>query len=210
MDYATEGLGAAAINDDLLGYYHRRNLMGPRLRESIHARRPLARSFASARQLLPEFLEHEWRTQFTGEYMTKVDGATMFYAVEARSPFLDHLLWEFAASLPYDVRLRGGVLKAVLRQIVRNRVNPEVATRRKRGFTIPVGIWLSGEGRAELQELGHGSVLDRDGWISGGAARNAIQEAVNQGRIPVQLWSLVVLERWMKSHTRQAVPMALA
>jgi len=210
LDYATQGLGSAATNDELLGFYRGRDLIGPRLRESIDSRPSLSRSFASARHLLPEFLEHEWRTQFTGEYMTKVDGATMFHAVEARSPFLDHLLWELAASFPYNVRLHRGVLKAVLRQIVRRRVGREVAIRRKRGFTIPVESWLSGEWKAELREFEQTSVLDQDGWIPAGAVQNAVREATKQGRVPAQLWRLLVLERWLKSHVRQSVPVALA
>ena len=40
--------------------------------------------------------------------MTKVDGATMNYALEARSPFLEHRVWDFAASLPFGLRLHGG------------------------------------------------------------------------------------------------------
>ena len=44
--------------------------------------------------------------------LTKVDGATMHYGLEARSPFLDHILWEFASSLPFGLRLRYGYLKS--------------------------------------------------------------------------------------------------
>ena len=44
---------------------------------------------------------------FVSEFMTKVDGATMYHALEARSPFLDHTIWDFAASLPFELRLRG-------------------------------------------------------------------------------------------------------
>jgi asparagine synthase (glutamine-hydrolysing) len=58
------------------------------------------------RTLLPDFLEYDFNQRFTGEYLPKVDGATMHYALEARSPFLDQELWSYAASLPFPIRLR--------------------------------------------------------------------------------------------------------
>jgi asparagine synthase (glutamine-hydrolysing) len=198
MDYVTEGLSAASMNADLLGYYERRSMLGRRLRA---IRRPrIESSLASARRLLPEFLDHEWHTQFTGEYMTKVDGATMFYAVEARSPFLDHVLWELAGALPYGVRLHRNELKAVLREIVRRRVHPEVATRRKRGFEIPVENWLLTEWRAQLDEIRDGTVLEREAWTEPGSIERAITEAVARKAVPPQLWRLIILEHWMRKH----------
>jgi asparagine synthase (glutamine-hydrolysing) len=199
MDYATEGLSAASMNAGLLGYYERHSMLGDRLGA---VRRPrIESSLASARRLLPEFLEHEWRTQFTGEYMTKVDGATMFYAVEARSPFLDHVLWEFAGALPYGVRLHRNELKAVLREIVRRRVHPEVAARRKRGFGIPVENWLLTEWRAQLDEIRDGTMLEQEAWTQPGSIEGGITEAIACQAVPAQLWRLIILEHWMRKHT---------
>jgi asparagine synthase (glutamine-hydrolysing) len=201
LDYATEGLSAAASNSDLLNYYHRNNFIGARVQNAIDLRVAPTPSFSSARRLLPEFLEHEWQTQFTGEYMTKVDGASMFHAIEARSPLLDHVLWEHAASLPYDLRLHRGELKAVLRQIVRNRVGARTASRRKRGFTIPVEHWLSQHWRQDLQRLSEDSLLERGQWIRPQAIRRAVDETVTSGRVPKQLWYLMVLEQWMRRYS---------
>jgi asparagine synthase (glutamine-hydrolysing) len=199
MDYATEGLSAASLNADLLGYYERRGMLGDRL---AAIRRPrIGSSRASARHLLPEFLEHEWSTQFTGEYMTKVDGATMFHAVEARSPFLDHVLWELAGALPYGVRLHRNELKAVLREIVRRRVHPEVAARRKKGFGIPVEDWLLTEWRAHLEEIRDGTVLERGAWTKSNSVERGITEAIARQAVPPQLWRLIILEHWMRKHT---------
>jgi asparagine synthase (glutamine-hydrolysing) len=197
MDYATEGLSAASMNADLLGYFERRGMLGRRLDGA--RRPPMKSSLASARQLLPQFLNHEWQTQFTGEYMTKVDGATMYHAVEARSPFLDHVLWELGGALPYDVRLHRGELKAVLREIVRRRVHPEVAARRKKGFEIPVQNWLLTEWRAQLDEIRDGSVLEQEGWTNPGSIGRAITEARECQAIPSQLWRLIILEQWLRT-----------
>ncbi|HXJ39249.1 MAG TPA: asparagine synthase (glutamine-hydrolyzing), partial [Bryobacteraceae bacterium] len=123
LDYATGGLGAVARAHNGLPYYTGR--LGQRLAGLELAQRTIPLSAQSARKLLEEFLDYQQRMWFVAEFMTKVDGATMYYGLEARSPFLDHKLWEFAAAIPQDVRLRGGVLKAILREIVSRRISPE-------------------------------------------------------------------------------------
>ena len=97
--------------------------------------------------------------------MTKVDGATMFHALEARSPFLDQDLWEFAATLPFELRLRQNKLKAVLRELARRKLGERVSTGRKRGFSIPVQRWVAGQWRDMMRSLMSNSVLDEQGWI---------------------------------------------
>jgi asparagine synthase (glutamine-hydrolysing) len=150
-------------------------------------------------------LDYERQTRFVAEYMTKVDGAAMFHGIEARSPFLDYRLWEMAASLPYEVRLRGGELKAVLRALVRKHVGAEVGSRQKHGFTIPVQTWLATSWRPALTELVEGSLLESRGWIRRRGLRAGIKKALEEGRAPNQLWYLVVLEQWMRAeHTRMA------
>ena len=198
LDYATGGLGAATRVHDGLPYYQRWNILGERLADLSLAQRETPLSFASARQLLQDFLDYEQKTTFVGEFMTKVDGATMYHALEARAPFLDHTLWDFAAPLPFKVRLHGGRLKAILREIVRSRISPAVAGRPKQGFTIPVSSWLATRWRGTLEESLHDSCLQREGWLRGPGLAEALRQAFRDGRAPVQLWHLLVLERWMR------------
>jgi asparagine synthase (glutamine-hydrolysing) len=199
LDYATGGLGAATRVFDGLPYYYRMGLLGERIASATIAQRQIPLSHDSARRLLSEYLKYEYRMRFVAEFMTKVDGGTMRHAIEARSPLLDHKLWEFAASLPFSVRLHGGMLKAVLREIARRRIGPQVAFRKKQGFTVPVGNWLAGRWKNRLQEeFASGSVLERDGWLRPGAIGEAITQAERRGQAPNQLWYLLVLECWMK------------
>ncbi|HVF87025.1 MAG TPA: asparagine synthase (glutamine-hydrolyzing), partial [Pyrinomonadaceae bacterium] len=117
LNYTTGGLGAVACAHDGLPAYAQNGLLGERLRNASVRQRAIPWSLSAGRQVLSDFLKYDRRTRFVGEYMTKVDGATMRHALEARSPFLDQDLWAFAASLPFDVRLRGNELKAVLREL---------------------------------------------------------------------------------------------
>ena len=204
LDYATGGLGAVTRVFDGLPYYRQMGLLGERIASATIDQRQIPLSFASARNLLADYLGYEYRMRFVAEFMTKVDGGTMQHAIEARSPFLDHALWEFAASLPFSVRLHKGVLKSVLREIARRRIGPQVACRKKQGFTIPVGNWLAGPWKARLEEeFAGGSILERDGWLRPGAIGAAIRQAAARGQAPNQLWYLLVLERWMKAELAQ-------
>jgi asparagine synthase (glutamine-hydrolysing) len=76
------------------------------------------------------------------DLLTKVDRATMLASLEARAPFLDHDLSEFAAGLPSSLKLKGKSTKDILKRTVRKRLPADVIKRRKRGFNIPFSKWL--------------------------------------------------------------------
>jgi asparagine synthase (glutamine-hydrolysing) len=198
LDYASGGVGAVACVRDGLPAFERAGMLGERLRGATVERRALPWSHAAGRRVLDDYLEYDRATRFVGEYMTKVDGATMRYALEARSPFLDQELWEFAASLPYAVRLRGGGLKAVLRELARRRVGGRVARGRKRGFGVPVQRWLAGRWRARFEELMSDSLLEREGWLRASAVRSELGRAAASGWAAHQLWYVFVLETWLR------------
>jgi asparagine synthase (glutamine-hydrolysing) len=137
--------------------------------------------------------------------MPKVDGATMHYALEARAPFLDQKMWEFAATLSPEVRLQGGVLKAVLRKLAGKHLNRETAQRPKQGFTVPVERWLATRWSAMLDRLQDGTILEREGWIRPGSLSGPIAEAKRKGEVPVQIWRLLVLESWLEKQRQPAL-----
>jgi asparagine synthase (glutamine-hydrolysing) len=209
LNYASGGLGAVASAHDGLPVYRREGLLGARLRDATVAQRGIAWSHTSARDLLTEFLEYDRRTRFVGEYLTKVDGATMRHALEARSPFLDQDLWEFAARLPYDVRLRGGRQKAILRELARKHLGERVAGGRKRGFGVPVQRWLASRWRARLEELLTDSLVEERGWIDAAAARDLLRRTAARGFVPNQLWYVFVLETWLRHEQSESNALAM-
>ncbi len=159
---------------------------------------------STAGSLVGHFLDYEYRNRFVGEYLTKVDGATMHYGLEARSPFLDQGLWEFAASLPYAVRLHQWRLKAILREVAGRRIGPRLAKGRKRGFGIPVHRWIVGPWRPLAEASLREPILEKEGWIRHHASSALFQSAVKQGEASLQLWYVLALERWMQFERTQA------
>jgi asparagine synthase (glutamine-hydrolysing) len=173
-------------------------MLGERLSGISVAHRDIEWSHESGHKVLTEFLEYDRAGRFVGEYMTKVDGATMFHALEARAPFLDQDLWEFAASLSYELRLHDGQSKALLRALAHKKLGKQLAAGRKRGFTIPVQRWLVGRWRNALTESLQTSVLAREGWINASAVLDRLTLAAEQGSAPNQLWYIFVLESWLR------------
>lgn len=202
LDYSAGGLGAVTSAHDGLPAYQQAEVLGERLLGCTVDQRTIPHSRDSARSVLGDYLNYDRQTRFVSEFLTKVDGATMHYGLEARSPFLDQELWEFAAALPYHVRLRHGRSKAVLRELARRKIGTRVAEGKKRGFTIPVQRWITGKWRAEVETAFRDSVLEREGWIQTRPVLKWLEESSRKGWAPKQLWYLFVLESWLKNERR--------
>ena len=198
LDYATGGLGAFVSATPGLPALRAGGMLGERLDGVTVDARRIPWSVGAARRSLGDYLAYDLGHQFVSEYLVKVDGATMYHGLEARSPFLDQALWEYAAALPYEVRMHEGRLKAPLRELARRRVGDRTAAGAKRGFVIPVERWLASRWRARYMELFGDSLLERGGWIRPGSARAALDAVPEGGTAPQQLWYLLVAERWMR------------
>jgi asparagine synthase (glutamine-hydrolysing) len=206
LNYATGGLGAVTNAHDGWPLYQSSGMLGERIAEEMVDQRRLDWSAKSARNVLGEFLIYDRLGRFVSEYLTKVDGATMRYSLEARSPFLDQELWEFAASLPYALRLRGNSLKAVLREIAARNVGVDVARGKKRGFGVPVQRWMAGLWYERVHDTFKSSLLAREGWIESKPTLALLERTAATGQVPNQLWYIFVLEAWLRRHRQQETP----
>ncbi len=200
LDYATGGLGAHIRAHDGLPYLEEHSILGEKLSRQVLAQRQIALSADSGRRLLFDVFDYHRKMHFLSEFMPKVDGGTMHYAVEARSPLLDQRIWEFAATLSPEVRFHGGALKAVLREIVRRRVSPAVADRQKQGFTVPVDQHLTSDSNETLERLKGTSRLEKGGWVRRDSLQKTLEDASRRKAVSPQLWHLLVLENWLQ-HT---------
>ncbi len=87
-----------------------------------------------------------------GDYLEKVDVASMAFSLEAREPLLDHELMEFAMKLPLAWKLRRGHGKYLLRRLAYRYLPPALVDRPKQGFGIPMDQWLRGPLKAWARE----------------------------------------------------------
>jgi len=211
LDYAAGGLGAVVQAPDGLSFYSRHSIFGDRLAGAQLPEREMAWSSEGGRHVFDDYLDYEHNYRFRGEYLTKVDGATMHYGLEARSPFLDHELWTYAATLPYGVRMHKGRLKAILREIARRRIGESVATGSKRGFSIPVLRLMTGKWKATVEETFRTSHLAEQGWIRGESLLAELARAERIGVATNQLWYCYVLETWFREqHLKSEIQTSVA
>jgi len=141
-------------------------------------------------------------TYMTDDILCKVDRASMSTGLEARVPFLDNQLTEFAWALPMDFKIRAGVGKWPLRQVLKRYVPEELFERPKMGFGIPVGDWLRGPLRDWAEDLLSEASLKDGGWLNVAAVRANWAEHLNGHRNLVhQLWSVLMFLAWKRKWT---------
>jgi asparagine synthase (glutamine-hydrolysing) len=123
----------------------------------------------------------------------------MAVSLEARSPFLDHHVIEFAASLPERLKLRGLTTKYLLRRTLRGLLPSENLTRGKMGFGVPVGNWFRGSLQPFLREALLSEKAARRGLVRPDAVRRLVDEHTSAARDHQhRLWTLLMLELWFQ------------
>ena len=131
-----------------------------------------------------------------GDILTKSDRTSMAVSLEAREPLLDHRLVAFAASLPADMRIRGGVGKWLMKRALEPYLPREILYRPKMGFVTPVSAWFRGALAETAAALPHSRTLAQTGWFDLGRLAG-LAEAHRAGREEHgrTLWQFLMLER---------------
>jgi asparagine synthase (glutamine-hydrolysing) len=147
--------------------------------------------------LIDTLLAVDVRSYLPYDLLVKMDIATMANSLEARSPFLDHKVMEYAASLPSRYKVRRASLKYLLKQVGLRLLPPGNVTRRKMGFGVPVGQWMRGELLPLVQDL----LLSPQARVTTYFRPEAVRRLVDDHRdgskdYSYQLWAVLWLELW--------------
>ncbi|HBB89334.1 MAG TPA: asparagine synthase (glutamine-hydrolyzing) [Blastocatellia bacterium] len=138
-------------------------------------------------------------TYLPNDLLVKVDIATMANSLEARSPFLDHHVIEFAASLPEKYKLRGLTTKYLLKKVLKQLLPAENLTRRKMGFGVPIGHWFRGKLQPFLRETILSESALKRGLFKPEAVKRMVELHTRSERdYSPQLWTLLMLELWFQ------------
>jgi asparagine synthase (glutamine-hydrolysing) len=179
---------------DLWSASSRRSLDG--LSPYATAEKYFASSDAST--LLNKLLYVDTKT-YLHELLMKQDQMSMAASIESRVPFLDHKLVEFAARMPERMKVRGMTTKYVLRKCMEGILPPEILTRRKMGFPVPIGAWLRGPYRHVLDEFVVGPRALARGLFDENALRRLVASHTSgEMNHAERLWSLINLEMWQR------------
>jgi asparagine synthase (glutamine-hydrolysing) len=161
----------------------------------------------------PSFLEATVHTDvqlyLPDDLLVKMDIASMAHSLEVRSPFLDHKVVEFAASLPASLKLRRLTQKYLLKKIMNGVLPDEILRRKKMGFGLPIDHWF----RHELREMTYDLLLDgrarQRGYFRPDVVRRYLDEHVEgNAHHHFRLWNLLMLELWHGMFIDQPCPAA--
>jgi asparagine synthase (glutamine-hydrolysing) len=169
--------------------------------EGADVRRWLAPWFARANGagVVDAALLADTMTYLPNDLLVKVDIASMAVSLEARSPFLDHHVIEFAASLPEGLKLRRLTTKYLLKKALAKLLPQDNLTRPKMGFGVPVGHWFRGGMRTFLRERLLSERAARRGYLRPDSVRRMIELHERGERDHThQLWTLLMLELWFQ------------
>jgi asparagine synthase (glutamine-hydrolysing) len=143
------------------------------------------------------------RTYLPDDILCKVDRAAMACSLETRVPFLDHRVVELAWRLPLHMKIRKGVSKWALRQVLYKRAPKKLIERPKAGFAIPVGQWLRGPLRGWAEALLNPSRLKAEGYFYPEPITKVWKEHLsgNHDHTP-KLWSVLMFQAWLEYQTK--------
>lgn len=134
------------------------------------------------------------------DILYKCDRVSMAHALEVRPPFLDHRIVEFAASLPPHFKVRGTCLKWILRELMKDKLPPEVIRRRKEGLDIPVHEWLRGPLREMLLETLNRRTVSELGVLAWeGVSQCLSRHLERRANLGYHLWGLMTLVLWLRT-----------
>ncbi len=154
---------------------------------------------ANGSGILDAALLTDQMTYLPNDLLVKVDIASMANSLEARSPFLDHKVIEFAATLPENMKMRSAETKSLLKKVAARLVPKEVIYRRKMGFGVPVGNWF----RTGMKDFVTGILLSEKSLSRGIIKpeilkRNVGEHTRGERDHTYQIWTLLMLELWFQ------------
>ncbi len=131
------------------------------------------------------------------DLLVKTDRLSMAHSLEARVPFLDQQVAEFAFSLPRRMKVRGFQKKRLLRKALEPLLPKEIVHGRKQGFSIPIAAWLRGPLEPFAREVLSPGAIERQGLLDPAAVTPILDRHISgQEDLSRQIWGLMALTLW--------------
>lgn len=146
---------------------------------------------------LTQRMHLDLRTWLPDQMLTKVDRATMAHGLEARVPFLDHRVVEFAMRLPDQSKFTLRVLKRFLKEAFAGLLPASILHRRKHGFQVPLDEWLRGPLRDLARDVLSENALRAHGLFRPETVRSLLDgHESRQRNWSREIFGLMVFQMW--------------
>ncbi len=177
----------------------------------VRATAPSLAAWINPRQAhrVAALLEANLTSYLPDDLLIKADRCSMAASLEARAPFLDHQLAEYAAGIPFNLKLRRGQTKHILKEAARDLLPDDIIDRKKHGFGIPLGAWLRRDMRPVRDLLLSRRARQRGLLQMRTVERLIVQHESGQRDNNRQLWALLTLEEWHRQFVDAAPPRPL-
>ena len=143
-------------------------------------------------------VEANMRSYLPDDLLVKADRCSMQASLEARAPFLDHQLAEYAATIPFNLKMKGSRTKHILKEAARGLLPDEIIERKKHGFGLPLGAWLRRD-IAPVRDILLSRRARERGLLETSVVKRLISEHESGRRDHNrQLWALLSLEEWQR------------
>lgn len=156
-----------------------------------------------ADEFIDQVLRLDTTTLIVDDPVKRVDNMTMAWGLEARVPFLDHELVELAASMPSELKLRGGG-KYVLKQIARGRIPDVVIDRPKGYFPVPALKYVRGEAFDFMADIVNTQASRERGLFRREYIDTLLADPEGEESFTAirgnKLWHMALLELWLQRH----------
>ena len=155
------------------------------------------RAAGRSRTYLDDMTYLELKIRLAEQLLTRVDRISMASSLEARAPFLDTDLVEFALTIPPSLRVRDGTTKYPLKQALEGVVPASVLQRRKQGFRVPLPEWFREDLSDLVARVLRTSTIHERGWFHADFIENLLADH-RSGRhdYSFKLWNLFILFAW--------------
>jgi asparagine synthase (glutamine-hydrolysing) len=155
-------------------------------------------------ELLARLQDVDLGLYLVDDLLVKTDRSSMAHSLEARVPFLDPVVTNFALALPTRHKVRALRKKVLLRKAVEPLVPRRILGGRKRGFSIPAAAWLRGELEPFARETLSAATLRRQGFFRPEVVTRLIDDHVARREdLSRQLWGLIAFTLWHESHVER-------